>query len=95
MLVDLMNFSSEAVGSLPKRAAPAGAKNSRKRMRIRASEMKKFKARPRIQQAFFTWLISEPSPPGIRPSYRRADGSLHRILIRRRQPCHIGPTEHQ
>ncbi len=57
MLVDLMDFSREAVGSLPRRAAPAGAKNSRKRMRIRASEMKKVKARPRIQRAFFTWLI--------------------------------------
>ena len=57
MLVDPMDFSPEAGGSLPARAAPAGVRTSRKRMGIRASEMKKVKARPRIQRAFFTWLI--------------------------------------
>lgn len=53
----ILDLPPEAASRQPRKPAPVKVRKPRKRMRIRASELTKVKVRPRIQRAFFAWLI--------------------------------------
>jgi hypothetical protein len=53
----ILDLPPEAASRRPRKPLRVKIRKPRRRMRIRASELKTVKVRPRIQRAFFAWLI--------------------------------------